>query len=78
MTIPDSLDSDNPAETLEYHIGFLKDIKAIPQDFKLSDNSRKYLVEKITEMWELENAVPIISHTIFGFITGYYLGMMGK
>jgi len=78
MTIPEKLDSNNPAETLEYHIGFLKDIKAVPQDFKLSDHSRKYILEKVLQMWELDNAVDIISHSIFSFVVGYYLGMMGK
>lgn len=73
-TFPEKLVSSSPAEVLEYHLMSLKDGELIPKDFRLSDIARKAIIKVIDEQWKKEYNVDIITASIFGFVTGYYMG----
>ena len=73
-TFPEKLDSSNPAEVLEYHITAMKEMQGLPQDFKLSDNARDYIIDVIHRLWEQEHGEERITQAIFGFCSGFYLG----
>ena len=73
---------------MEYQIQKLKDKNELPNDFKLSDDARKYLIgcaksapipdNNPTDVGELEKvSVPLSMH-VFGFLRGYYLGLKEK
>ena len=73
-TFPEKLVSSSPAEVLEYHLMSLKDGELIPKDFRLSDIARKAIIKVIDKQWEEKHSVDIITASIFGFVTGYYMG----
>lgn len=72
--IPEVLETKSPAEVLEYHTLTLKNMGAIPKEFKLSDSARRYILAVIHTEWGKENSTDKITSSIFGFLTGFYMG----
>ena len=63
--------SSDAKEILDVHIKTQKELKLLPDDFKISDTGRDVAAKIIRELIALGESSEIVANTVFGFCYGY-------
>ncbi len=63
--------SKNAKEILDLHVKSQRELKLLPDDFKISDSSIDVATKIIRELIALGESSEIVAATVFGFCFGY-------
>ena len=66
-----TIKSSDPSEVLELHIKSQKELRLLPEDFRLSDVGRDVAKKIIHELLALGESSEAVANTVFGFCFGY-------
>ena len=66
-----TIESSDPSEVLELHIKSQKELRLLPEDFRLSDVGRDVAKKIIHEILALGEPSEVVANTVFGFCYGY-------